>query len=126
MKSYIETDQQLHLLSQTLAKVNRTYISPLDDDSHTNIFFDELTNSLAGRWIYANHKKYRLSIDLKGFRFVLSDDFKHKIGAVKIQNNTQEDIENELYSLFLNNQLIQNFGGTNALTKSLRPKWINS
>ncbi|MFT5886141.1 MAG: hypothetical protein ACI9IP_002605 [Arcticibacterium sp.] len=42
MTGYTQTDQQLHWLSQIIAKANRTYVPAEEDDSHTNLYFNAL------------------------------------------------------------------------------------
>ncbi len=51
MQAYIKTDRQLHWLSQVIAKINRTYVPKKNDDSHTNLYFDNLGKRITGRWI---------------------------------------------------------------------------
>lgn len=49
MQAYNNTDQQIHQLSQVLAKFNRSFLPARDDDSHTNLGFDALGERLLGR-----------------------------------------------------------------------------
>lgn len=48
--NYNKTDHQVHLLSQIIAKFNRTYVAEKEDDSHTNLDFDPLGHRLYGRF----------------------------------------------------------------------------
>lgn len=38
LSSYNAADRQLHWLSQVIARINRMFVSPKEDDSHTNLF----------------------------------------------------------------------------------------
>ena len=51
MKNYLKTDQQLHWLSQLIARANRSFVPEQTDDSHTNLYFDSLGDRIVGRWI---------------------------------------------------------------------------
>lgn len=54
MKDYTKTDQYLHQLSQILAKLGRSLVPAMDDDSHTNLYWDSLKLQLLGRWVPVN------------------------------------------------------------------------
>ena len=65
MQEYNYVDQQVHRLSQIIAKVNRTYVTSREDDGHTNLYFDPLDHRVLGRWVAAGSKKMILTIDLQ-------------------------------------------------------------
>lgn len=69
MKDYIQTDQQLHWLCQTIAKANRTFVPAKADDSHTNLYFDSLGNRIVGRWIEIPAGSMMFVINLSNLRF---------------------------------------------------------
>ena len=68
MQEYVKTDQQIHWLSQVIAKVNRSFSEEKTDDSHTNLFYDPLGDKLTGRWICVNDKIIMLSLNLETWR----------------------------------------------------------
>jgi len=69
MQEYVETDRQLHWLSQVIAQVNRAYAPAQADDSHTNLYFDTLGDQLMGRWIATPSGKWMLTLNLAGLHF---------------------------------------------------------
>lgn len=46
MQEYNKIDQTLHQLSQLLAKAGRSFVSPQEDDSHTNLYFDAMSRRI--------------------------------------------------------------------------------
>ena len=64
MQRYPKVDQQIHLLSQLIAKANRTFVPKSEDDSHTNLFFDPLGNRITGRWVKAGKNKVIFALNL--------------------------------------------------------------
>jgi hypothetical protein len=64
MLEYTALDQQLHQLSQVLAKANRSFIPAIEDDSHTNLAFDSLGKRIMGRWIHSTSNKIMLTYHL--------------------------------------------------------------
>ena len=48
MQEYINTDRQLHWLSQVITKVNRSFVPAEKDDSHTNLYFDVIQKGIYG------------------------------------------------------------------------------
>lgn len=51
MRDYTKTDQHIHQISQILAKLGRSLVPRLDDDSHTNLYWEPLEQRILGRWI---------------------------------------------------------------------------
>lgn len=57
MDHYNSIDQRIHLLSQIIAKINRKYVMPKPDDSHTNMVIDHWNKHLYGRWVVTENWK---------------------------------------------------------------------
>lgn len=93
MQEYDYTDQQIHQLSQTIAKFNRSFAEPMDDDSHTNLGFDALGKRLLGKWVNTSHGKVIMSLNLVDFIFVFHNASWQKLKVVDIVGNTQSEIE---------------------------------
>jgi hypothetical protein len=74
MNLYNQTDKYLHFLSQVITKVNRTYVPLEEDDSHTNLSFDSLSNRIVGRWFDSENGKYILGLNVSNFEFELIND----------------------------------------------------
>lgn len=74
MPDYNKTDQQVHLLSQIIAKFNRTYVAEKEDDSHTNLDFDPLGHRLYGRWADTGQGRIIPAFNLEAFQFEFMDD----------------------------------------------------
>lgn len=108
MKNYNNTDQQLHWLCQTIAKANRTYVTSKPDDSHTNLFYDDLDNRIVGRWIDNDRGQIMLTLNLATLHFEWLNSAKEVVQSVTTVSKTASDIENELAGqlsdIFLNPQ----------------------
>jgi hypothetical protein len=96
MQAYTKTDQQLHLLSQTIAKANRTYVSSKPDDSHTNLYFDALDNRIDGHWINNGKEKIILTLNLNPQQFEWLNESRECIYAVTTFGKAIDEIENEI------------------------------
>jgi hypothetical protein len=94
--NYNKTDQRLHLLSQTITKANRTYIAPKEDDSHTNLYYDELDNRIVGRWISNGSQNMMLTLNLETLQFEWLDYRKEVVQSVATIGRAISDIENDL------------------------------
>ncbi|MBC6993393.1 hypothetical protein QWY85_10810 [Neolewinella lacunae] len=101
MKTYTETDQQLHYLSQVIAKANRTYVAAKDDDSHTNLYFDPLGDRLTGRWIEVPGGKLLLTLNLPTQTFELVDKRSKVVGSVATLQRRRVEVERELADVFV-------------------------
>ncbi len=69
MQAYNKTDQQIHLLSQIIAKANRSFVPPKEDDSHINLAFDLMSSRLYGRWIDHNGDRLILALHIPSLTF---------------------------------------------------------
>jgi hypothetical protein len=96
MQAYNKTDQELHLLCQTIAKANRTYVPPKPDDSHTNLYFNALNSRIEGRWINNSLENLLLTLNLELQQFEWLNETKECLQSVTIIGRTVADIENEL------------------------------
>ena len=67
MQEYSNSDRHIHWLSQVLAKVNRAYVPEQEDDSHTNLYFDDIGKRILGRWIDGPKGKMILGLDMLGY-----------------------------------------------------------
>ena len=93
MQAYHKTDQQIHQLAQIIAKVNRTYVPPKPDDSHTNLHFDPVQQRLLGRWIDSSHGKIMLGLHLEDFSFAWLSPTMHVLEQSKIKGKNIQEIE---------------------------------
>lgn len=69
MQDYNKVDQQLHLLTQFISKTNKAFVPAKQDDSHTNMAFDSLSNRIIGRWIDSPQGSIMLSLNLSTLDF---------------------------------------------------------
>jgi len=69
MENYNQTDQYIHQVSQVLAKLGRSYVSKKEDDSHTNLYWEPLSNRMLGRWITTKKEKVLPVIKLDNMSF---------------------------------------------------------
>jgi len=96
MQAYNKTDQQLHQLSQTIAKANRTYVPSKPDDSHTNLCFDDVGSRIEGHWINNGKENLLLTLNLNLLQFEWLNEEKECLHSVTTIGKTVEEIENEL------------------------------
>jgi hypothetical protein len=71
---YSKIDQKLHFLSQVIAKVNRSFVPAVADDSHSNMFFDPLSGCIYGRWFTTNDLCLILRLNLNTQAFELINE----------------------------------------------------
>lgn len=105
MKSYTETDQQLHRLCQIIAKANRTFVPKKDDDSHTNLYFDSLGNRIFGRWITGDDGDFIFTLNLNNQQIEILNTAYELVGEVKTITKALSDIEKEIEAFLPNIKL---------------------
>jgi hypothetical protein len=93
MEKYNKVDQTIHLLSQVIAKANRTYVPKKEDDSHTCLYFDAIGNRLLGRGIKGPDGNILLSLNFENFNFEWLNDSFQVLNAVAIQGKTISEVE---------------------------------
>jgi hypothetical protein len=96
MQAYNKVDQELHLLCQTIAKANCTYVPPKPDFSHTNLYFDALNSRIEGRRINNSQENLLLTLNLGHLQFEWLNEVNECLQSVTIVGKTVADIENEL------------------------------
>lgn len=96
MQEYIKTDQHIHLLSQVIAKANRTFVAKMPDDSHTNLHYDPVSNKVYGRWIHADVIKIILALDLNAYQFEIRDDRYKILYEYPIAGKTMFQLEEKI------------------------------
>ena len=106
MQEYNKTDKQLHWLCQTIAKANRTYVTSKPDDSHTNLFYDDLDNRIVGRWINNGRQHMMLTLHLETLHFEWLNSAKEVVQSYatvgKVAGDTEKEIEAGLPEIYLN------------------------
>ena len=93
MQEYNKTDQKVHYLSQILAKLNRTFVSSKEDDSHTNLYFDPLSHRIFGRWIESKNGMIISALNLKTFHFELISRRRNVLQEFEVNGKTTAEIE---------------------------------
>ncbi len=96
MREYIKTDQYIHQLSQIIAKANRTCVPKKPDDSHTNLYYDPVSEKLLGRWVKAERKKIMLALDLNAFQLEMINDIRSILHEFPIAGKTTAQLESEI------------------------------
>ncbi|UTW66617.1 hypothetical protein KFE94_00465 [bacterium SCSIO 12643] len=99
MSDYTYIDQRLHLLSQIIAKANRSFIPKRDDDSHTNLGFDPISNRILGRWIQTSSERLMLTYNLNLQEFQWINDHQEIKVTISSKNKFITQIEMELIRL---------------------------
>lgn len=93
MPVYTQTDEQIHYLSQILAKVNRAYLPAQADDSHTNLFFDPLSQRLFGHWIDGPSGNLILTLNLARLSFEWLNESHRILHEIPITGKTLAELE---------------------------------
>ncbi len=96
MQEYNKTDQQLHWLSQVLAKTGRAFVPEKEDDSHTNLYFDPVAGRLCGRWIVQEKQKSMLTLNLASMQFEWLDRYFEVKHSTSVVDKSLEEIEKEV------------------------------
>lgn len=96
MQEYIKTDQQLHWLSQVLAKAGRAFVPEKPDDSHTNLYFDPLAGKLCSRWIEKDKQKFMLTLNLASMQFEWVDRYFDVKQSTSALGKSMEELEKEV------------------------------
>lgn len=95
MNDYSTVDQMLHEICQIIAKFNRTFVPKEDDDSHTNLSFEPLTNRIYGRWVKNENQNIILCLELESFQFELLNDHFQAMGKVSVDGKNIEQVQAE-------------------------------
>lgn len=100
MNNYNQADQQLHRLSQLLAKAGRTFLKQKDDDSHTNLAFNETKNRLETHPITdaSGSDSVQLTLRLVDVCFEWIDDEGVTIRTISTAKKSIAEIEKQLES----------------------------
>ncbi|MFT6880944.1 MAG: hypothetical protein ACJARG_001878, partial [Arcticibacterium sp.] len=96
MTRYTRTDQQLHWLSQIIAKANRTYVLAKEDDSHTTLYFDVLGNRILGRWIKVGSFNIIFTLNLDNQKVEVLDAKHQIIASFETISHTVKEIEKNI------------------------------
>jgi hypothetical protein len=96
MENYTNTDQRIHLLSQVIAKANRTYVLKKEDDSHTCLYFDAVGSRMLGRWIESSSGSIILSFNIGNFNFEWLNDSFQVLNTVTIEGKTISEVEENI------------------------------
>lgn len=96
MSLYTNADQKIHWLTQFIAKANRTFVPAKKDDSHTNFYFDPLSNRILGRWIKTKHGDVLLALNLTKQNFEWLNKKLIPIASVAYAGKSMTEIEDEL------------------------------
>lgn len=95
MQEYIKTDQQLHWLSQVLARTNRAFVPSNEDDSHTNLSFDSIGGRLSGRWIDGPEGPVMLTLNLQKRAFEWLDEKQNSLQELSVLEKSMDQLEKE-------------------------------
>jgi hypothetical protein len=96
MQAYVKTDQQIHLLCQTITKANRSFVAKKDDDSHTNLYFDPLRKRIMGRWIETPIGKFILTLKLDNQQIEWLNSAYHIVTSFQTVGKKVKEVEHEI------------------------------
>lgn len=94
--TYIATDEHLHQLCQTVAKINRSFVPKEEDDSHTNLYFDELDQRITGHWVKTSKGALLFSLNLAHYCFEWQNANKDVLYSYAIAGKTIDAWETEI------------------------------
>jgi len=93
MQEYTNIDQTIHQLSQIIAKANRTFVTTVADDSHTNLYFDYINHRVYGRWISSKTEELILALNVETFSFEWVNKSLSVVQSHTIENKTILELE---------------------------------
>lgn len=93
MQGYKTTDQILHQLSQVIAKVNKAYLPHQHDDSHTNLYFNEVGQRITGRWFSEKGSKHLVVFDLLKWEYHILDETLKVVESISQSGKTESQSE---------------------------------
>jgi hypothetical protein len=96
MQAYNQTDQLLHQISQLIAKINKAYLPSKSDDSHTNLYFDELGKRITGRWFSGSEGSYLVVFDLFAWDYQILDETLSVVDRISHIGKKIDQVEVEL------------------------------
>lgn len=96
MQEYNKTDQQLHLLTQIIAKANRTFVPKKEDDSHTNLSYDELGDRILGHWINTDNGDIIVGLNLSSLSIEVISSSNQSLSSTSTIGKTISTIEGEV------------------------------
>lgn len=96
MQKYIQTDRQLHWLAQIIARVNRSFVPPKEDDSHTNLYYDPVGDRIMGRWVEVSYENFILTLNLSNFCFEWLDKRRQVVQSVSALKKDGRQIQKEI------------------------------
>ncbi len=96
MTTYNHFDQRIHQLCQIIAKVNRTYVPKKADDSHTNLYYDSVSERMVGRWIVTPKGKGLLAFNINTQTFEWLDETLAVKAQITAIGKTDDEIEIDL------------------------------
>jgi len=96
MDSYTQSDKTLHILGQYLARINKSYLPPVEDDSHTNLGFDRIGNRLSGRWINSGGGSLLFSFNLNSCSFEWLDGSLDAITAIPVPGRDYTELWDDI------------------------------
>jgi hypothetical protein len=99
MQDYIQLDQLLHLISQPIAKINRSLQTQQADDSHTNLYFDPIGSRLLSRSFKAGDKAYWACFHLPSWEYQLLDSNMDLVAHIPVHDKSFEDLERDWLSV---------------------------
>ena len=96
MQAYKTIDEQLHLLCQSLAKVNEGFVSHTPDQSHTNLAFDPVNGRIYARWLANSSGKQILALNINQQEFEWLDENFKVLDNIPAANKSIAEIEQEI------------------------------
>jgi hypothetical protein len=96
LNNYTQTDQQIHTISQIIAKANRSFVAKEPDDSHTNLYFDPLGNRILGRWIETPSGKLILALNLSKLQLEWLNSSYQTLKSFQVVGKTIDAVEHEI------------------------------
>lgn len=93
METYNKVDKRIHQLSQILAKLGRSFGQKQEDDSHTNLYFDPVSNRLMSRWVSTSNGKGCLGLNLDTYSYEWLNHTLEVVDEIGIEGKTTRQLE---------------------------------
>ncbi len=105
MLVYISADQYIHQISQIIAKANRSFVPKKADDSHTNLYYDPVSEKILGRWIKVETGKIMLAFDLNACQLEIINDRLLVLNEFPVAGKTTVHLESDVAEALAQHEL---------------------
>lgn len=95
MQAYPITDQYLHQIVQIIAKTNQAFVPSTEEYSHSNLYYNVLSDRIQGRWITSGDRRMILSFHLASGQLQWLDSHETSLWSALATGKTYAELEQQ-------------------------------